>query len=107
MGQSDLICADAQAATQKTNTHSRSSFMRLTGLTVDGNEYLSQCSAIGATGIDQVNRNPGYVSVGGNGLMKVDRVLGTDRCQRYLLLSQASLVVPKSLELARKENAKP
>ncbi len=45
---------------QTTNKHTRRSFMRSVPLIAHGNQYLSQCSAIGAIAIDEVNRNSGY-----------------------------------------------
>ncbi len=49
--------------------------MRLASLIVDGNEHLSQRSAISTIAIDEVNRNPGYVLVGVNRLVKCDEIL--------------------------------
>ena len=80
--------------------------MRSTTFIVDGNEYLSQRSAIGTIAIDEVNRNPGYVLVCRNGLVECDRILGVNSLQWHFTLFQTSLVVEVSLELPGKKNAK-
>ena len=46
---------------------------------VDGNEYLSQGSAVDTAAVDEVNRNPGYVPGRRNGLMKDHWLLGANR----------------------------
>src|ERR1700761_7042177 len=78
--------------------------MRLAALIVDGNEYLAQCSAIGAIRVDKVKRNPADVLAGCNGLMELYWFLRTNRCQLDLIRAQARLVIKKSPELARKKD---
>src|ERR1700735_5663753 len=80
--------------------------MRLMALTVDGNEYLSQSSAIDAATIDEVNRNSCYVLRGRNVLDKYDGILRANRLQGYLTRFETSLVVEKGLELSRKKDTK-
>jgi hypothetical protein len=71
---------------------------------VDGNEYLSQRSAIYTIAIDEVDRNPGHFFGRRNDLVEFNRILGANGLERHFALFHAPLVIEVSLELSRKED---
>src|SRR6202051_3205776 len=80
--------------------------MRSMALIIHGNEYLSQGSAIDTAGVDEVNRNPGYLLRRRQGLVKDDGLLWMNSLDRHFACSQTSFIVEESLEFPGKENAK-